>query len=480
MKRLITILLLSVMLLTTLVACGGDDKKSGDGGISDESTYLPNVDFEGYAFRVLHTDGGKISAIDDEDADETSILYQASVERDSEMIDRFNIKIEDVESGSSNGITDYVTKDALAGECSSYDIGCIAGGKEQASEIISSNLAEDAKSMPMLDLSKEWYAQQANEEYNIYGKQFFFAGAYPFLPGSPSFLFNKDFIREKNMELPYDLILSGNWTIEELMKYTTVGYSNFNSADGSIDGLDKFGYAGHVRSVCYFYQGFGGQTTYRTSDGSVKPVLASDTIDAMYDKVTEFYNHKANWTNSSLDAGDRTSSHKVFYDGRAMFCYWVTGTLSHEEIETFEKGLGILPKYNLDQDNYCCPVAGGTLLFPTNLEDPYTTGYIYESICEASWRIVYPASIQEARAFETLTDEESILVKKLVDQSLTYDILKDCDPTGGVLGSCGFIWECIQNDMPPSVLAQSYEAYNIVFDEFFEAVRDKINKDNNN
>jgi hypothetical protein len=199
----------------------------------------------------------------------------------------------------------------------------------------------------------------------------------------------------------------------------------------------------------------------------------------MYDKVTEFYNHKANWTNNNLTAGDHTSSHRVFYDGRAMFCYWVTGTLSHEEIDTFKKGLGILPKYNLDQENYCCPVAGGTLLFPANLEDPYTTGYIYESICEASWRIVYPASIQEARDFETLTDEESILVKKLVDQSLTYDILKDCDPTGGALGSCGFIWDCIQNQVPPSVLAQSYEdAYNLLFDEFFAAVKDKIDQEN--
>jgi hypothetical protein len=84
------------MLLSTLVACGGDDKNSG-GGITDESTYLPNVDFNGYSFRVLHTDGGgKISAIDDEEADETSIIYQASVERDAEMNERFNIRIEDV------------------------------------------------------------------------------------------------------------------------------------------------------------------------------------------------------------------------------------------------------------------------------------------------------------------------------------------------------------------------------------------------
>ena len=483
MKKLISFLLLSIMLLTTLVACGGGGdngggSSNGGGGNTDGSgQYLENVDFEGYVFRILHIDGGgAIASLKNEDADETSIVYQASVERDSEIMDRFNMDFEDVYSGSDKGITSFVIKDSL-NPTSSFDLGAIAGGKEQANDIVSMNLAEDAASMPIMDLSQEWYAQQANQEYNIFGKQFFFAGAYPYLPGSPNFLFNKTFILEKNMELPYDLMLSGNWTIEELMKYTTVGYSDYNSATPGIDGLDKFGYAGHDRSVCYFYQGFGGQTTTRTSNGAKAPLLSNPTVDAYYDKLLEFYNDKANWTNSSLDAGDATSSHRVFYDGRAMFCYWITGTLSHEEIETFDKGLGILPKYNLDQETYCCPVAGGTLMFPTNLEDTYTTGYLYEAICEASWRTIYPASIQEARDFQTLTDEESILVKKLVDQSLTYDILKDCDPSAGALGSCAFMWDCLKNEIPPSVAAQAYEdMYNLLFEEFFDTVKKNINK----
>jgi hypothetical protein len=261
------------------------------------------------------------------------------------------------------------------------------------------------------------------------------------------------------------------------MKYTTVGYSNFNSADGNIDGLDKFGYAGHTRSICYFYQGFGGPTTARTTSGGLVPVLSNDTVVAMYDKIREFYDDKANWTNSSLDAGDATSSHRVFYDGRAMFCYWITGTLRAEDIETFTKGLAILPKYNLDQENYCCPVAGGTKVFPRNLEDSYTTGYLYEALCEATWRIVYPASIQEARDFETLSDDESIAIKKLIDQSLTYDILKECDPTGGKLGSCGFIAECVDTNSEPAIVAMMYgDIYDTMFEEFCDGILANINK----
>ena len=481
MKKLISILLLSVMLLTTLVACGGggnnDGGSSGGGGKSEGGDeYLEAVDFEGYVFRWLGAENTVGIVVDEgEEADETSILYQANVERDSEIIDRFNVKFEDIKSGTVSAIVSYVIKDAL-NPTSSYDVGNISG-PENASDVVSMNLAEDVKSMPIMDLTQDWYAQQANDEFSIYGKQFFFAGAFPDFPSSPAFLFNKNFILEKNMELPYDIMLSGNWTIEELMKYTTVGYSDFNSATPGIDGLDKFGYSGHKRSICYFYQGFGGQTTYTTSDGAKAPVLSNDTVDAYYDKLLEFYNDKANWTNTSLEAGDATSSHRVFYDGRAMFCYWITGTLSHEEIETFDKGLGILPKYNLDQETYCCPVAGGTLMFPTNLEDTYTTGYLYEAICEASWRIVYPASIQEAKDYQTLTDEESIEVKKLVDQSLTYDILKDCDPSGGALGSCGFMWDCLNNQTPPSVAAQAYEdMFDMLFEDFFETVKKNISK----
>ena len=123
MKKLVSILLLCFMLLSTLVACGGDEQTSGGGGgsSSDGSTYLPNVDFEGYSFRVLRIDGSSpINSLEDEDADETSVIYQASVERDSEIIDRFNIKIDSVYSGADNGITNFVIKDSL-NPTSSYD-----------------------------------------------------------------------------------------------------------------------------------------------------------------------------------------------------------------------------------------------------------------------------------------------------------------------------------------------------------------------
>lgn len=448
---------------------------SNGGGITDESTYLPNVDFEGYNFRVLHADGtGYFSAIDDEDADTTSILHQAEVERDSEISDRFNIMIKDVWSDSYQ-ITDFVIKDAL-NVSSSYDIGYL-NRIENACDILSMNLAQDVKSMPMLDLTKEWYVQQANEEFSVFGKQFFVSGAYPEKPSSPQFLFNKDFIREKNMDLPYDLILSGKWTIDRLMQYTTVGYSNFNEYDNTIDGLDKFGYAGHDRSICYFYQGIGGKTTARTIDGSVVPILGSGNADTLYETVTEFFNHKANWTNTSLNAGDPTSSHRVFYDGRAMFCYWITATLNSCDIESFEYGLGILPMYSTYQGRYYCPASSGITLFPLNLEDPYTTGYLYESLCEASQRIVYPAALREDVAFGMFTDEESVEVQKLVDRSLSYDILDYCDPSEGYLSSYGFIWDCAQNKVKPSILAMSYEdAYNLLFDEFFDGVRKNVNR----
>ena len=234
------------------------------------------------------------------------------------------------------------------------------------------------------------------------------------------------------------------------------------------DENDYFGYAGHSRSICYFYQGMDGKTTGRDENGAVTPVISDDKVDAIYTKLYDFYNQSWAWHNLSLDAGVHSSSHKMFYDGNALFIYWITATLDYTEIDMFERGRALLPKYDLDQEFYRCPAGGGAYFFPSNIEDIDAMGYILESLCEASYRIVYPADIQEAINFQELTDEGSIEVTKLADQSGVYDILKSCDPSLGLLASCGYIWYCISNNTTPSAAASSVKSVvERQFSEFF-------------
>ncbi|MBO5882920.1 MAG: hypothetical protein J6Q78_00760 [Clostridia bacterium] len=470
MKRLVVSLLVLSMLILCFASCGDTGNGSGN-GIKDneEGQYLENIDFQGYTFRFL---GGAMDSgilYDEDEMDSSSLMDQATIERDSEIIERFNISF-DQTLLQENYIANFVLKDAL-NELSSYDLARLHG-TESAAEIIAQKAAADIKKLPTIDLTQPWYQSQANDEYTIMHRQYLVAGMYPGINGSPPLVFNKSMMNEINMPLPYDLILSGKWTLEEMLKYTSAAYAGDFNGDGNLDHLDRYGYSGHSRSIPYFYQGMGGLTSTRDKiTGAIVPVLSDDKTDMIYDTIKEFWDSKANWINDNNNEGVPEGGHNVFREGKSLFCYYITVVTKYYDIETFEYGLAILPKYNLDQERYFCPSAGSICLFPANLEDEATTGYLYEALNEASYRITYPANIQEAVDFEMLTDEKSIEVQKLIDQSLSFDILKNFDPTDGGLSSCAFFYQCLTSDVPPSVMSQSYkEPYEMLFEEFFSGL----------
>ena len=474
MKKLISILLLLAMMLAVLVACnddkGGEETTpaNDDNGVAGgetneetESSILPPKDLGGYVFRSLgHPDWEGIVYEEDDEIDDTSILVKSKLERDAEVKDMLNVQLVDVPQQS---IISYVLTDAML-PYSTYDMGR-PWGTDSLAPLITQDIILDVGTIPHLRTEKPWYQQQALEEYSIMGKLYFVSAFYPEQPGSSPLWFNKDMMLELNLELPYDTILAGDWTIEKMSEYCAAAYKDLGSSGR--DENDYFGYAGHSRSICYFYQGMDGRTTGRDENGAVTPVISDEKVDAIYSKLIDFYNQSWAWHNTDLNAGVHSSSHRMFYDGNALFIYWVTATLHAEEIDAFERGLAILPKYDLDQETYRCP-SGGAYFFPSNIEDVDALGYIFEYLCEASYRIVYPAVIQEAIDFEQLTDEGSIKVQKLVDQSLFCDILKSCDPSEGLLASCGYVWYCISNNTTPSAAASSVKSVvERQFQEFF-------------
>jgi len=479
MKRLLSILLLAAMLATMLVACGktddpdkggsetttagGGDTGSGDETPAETTTHLPERDFEGRAFRWMSSAEFGMITYDEEDMDGTSIYDQAVKKRDAEIKDTYNVVFEDVWCGSKE-VTNFALTDAMGTE-SSYDIASI-GGPEGVASLISNNSVLDAKTVPWLNLDAEYYGQQANEEYEIMGKLYFVAGCYPSFPTVCDLMFNKDMMLELGLELPYEDVLDGTFTVEKFLELVAAGYVDADSVAGPSDG-DKFGYGGHTASISYFYQGMGGPSTSRDENGAVVPILSNETVNAIFDKLVEFRAMPSVRFNTSLDAQVPTSSHRIFYDGNAMFCYWTTGTLNYSEIDSFERGLAILPKYDEDQERYMCPTVGGIKFFPANIDDVDFAGFIFEALCEASWRITYPADIQEAVDFEQLTDDESVEVRKLVDQSARYDILKNCDPSAQ-LQSCRFITYCLDNNTTPAVAAPSVQqGIEQIFHDFF-------------
>ena len=239
MKKLISILLLLAMMLTVLVACNGDEGggsetdpegnnnlEAGDENEETTSYILPPRDLGGYVFRCLGNPNWEGITFEEDDViDDTSVLTKAKIERDSEIIDKLNISLLDVntEAAMSYAVTDALTP------YSSYDMGR-PWNVDSVAPLITQDIILDLKAIPHLQLEQPWYMQQALEEFNIMGKIYLMSAMYPETPGGSTLMFNKDMMLELNLELPYDIILAGDWTIEKMSEYCAAAYKDLGAS----------------------------------------------------------------------------------------------------------------------------------------------------------------------------------------------------------------------------------------------------------
>ena len=461
MKRMLCMLLLLCLLCTPfLFACQQEPAAADPAGSSGAETggeddpYLPAKDMGGYQWRVLTPSGvGNQIEITLEDAKNDTMLNYL-YQRDLFMLDRFNIEIVALESAEHDRITTFVTQNMLSGE-DLFDMG-ILHTPENASQLISSNLTYDIAMLPNVNLSSPWYNQQANEEYSIMGRQYFAVSDYPFGGGTFSLmLFNKNMMTEIGLELPYQMILDGEWTIEVLQEYCKEAWIDMDQSGSASEG-DRFGFSANTYGPAYFYISMGGVMTNRDENGAVVPVLDGERVDQIYSKIYNFVNQPCNFVNLENDKVEMGT--KWFFNGQSLFHYYLRSPTELLNIDSFDYGLAIEPKFDIDQEDYRVPGAGGVVLISKYISDPETTGYLLEAFSQASMIMVKPKYSEEYRRLRILRDPESQQIYDLCQQSLVYDILKNCDPSG-LLSSCNWFRTAMnQGYSSISTMAGQYKA----------------------
>jgi len=97
--------------------------------------------------------------------------------------------------------------------------------------------------IPELDLKSEGFYTEANENFIINDRLYFAFSNYANAGGLPLYMvFNIDLLKQFDLPLPYDTILSGDWTMDVFEQYIK-GVSSDLNGDGKIDGYDRHGLA---------------------------------------------------------------------------------------------------------------------------------------------------------------------------------------------------------------------------------------------
>ena len=376
----------------------------------DESSWNPEdpPDFGGHEFKFLNSSpihSMYVYLAPDATGD---FMDEGCVLRNVIAQEKFNIRITE-ETKPYEELASYARTLIQSGD-QVYDamyIGCA-----DLVPLISENLFVDLLEVPLLNIDKIWWDQQFIER-NIVEDQLFYATSDLSLMAFDSvwaMYFNEDMMQDLGLDFPYELVLDGKWTMEELNKYS--------KAAADLNGDSSFEYdASGLATYTY------GEVSLAGIENQRLYSLGAEYVERNYMGRYEFTAHE---NESFWDAWVALSTYFGTIDGRFVYggeddfleifannrALFLSAELKYAPIISEKKGaFGLLPqpKYDWDQDNYESSVGGNVLSFciPATNKELAKTGLIVDYLTYESFRSICPRYYDTHTGPKALTRDES-------------------------------------------------------------------------
>ena len=397
----------------------------------------PVKDFGGYEYRILSRDESyQIWAGTDADAEEENgdPINDAVYRRNRIIEDRFNILIVNKASPDISG----AARRAITAGTDEYDIMMGPLANCFADTLSMGGLLTVLKTVPYLDLPKPWYDQKANDHLTI-GKRLYVTvsdiGKVD-KDATWSYLFNKKLVSDFSLESPYQLVNSGEWTIDKMLELSK-GVSRDLDGDGKMGIEDMYGYAGDTYNLYLALLSSGSGVTAKDSDDLPIYIGLDDAGVSSFHKLLEMLGDK----NLTLRADDHYSSglpvwggtgimDSAFMENRVLF--FDTSMARVQFYRNMDSDFGIIPppKRDAAQKEYICTVSTfstNSLCIPVTLPDYERTGIITDALAAESRYTLIPAYYELQLKTKFARDDESaemldiIFAGRKFDLALIYD-----------------------------------------------------------
>lgn len=425
MRKTITILLLLSM-LSAMASCSGTEKETiketeinttaeTETEEADPLAGLERLDMEGYAFRQLIRDSD--SWVADMIAEEQTgeVVNDAVFRRNTEVEERFQCSFTYSRSSDSNYETD-AKQSILAGD-DAYE--WIVGHPRAVAEYANDGLAMDWNSLKYIDLTKNYWDQDAVENFKMPGGIFWMTGdiSYKSVGAAVCMLFNKDYFKNSNLEFPYQTVKDGGWTFDYFGKIVQ-DYSQDLDGDGVIGHDDIYGY------VSFYWVGpieafvcSGSRVVTSEKENYAFDVFNERSL-AMYEKF--FSLMQSPNTYLDLEGGNNL---ELFRGGHSLFVdACVTDVKVMREME-HEFGILPWPKYD-EQSEYMANVeAGSNMIFvPITNHVADNTSMVLEALAILGREYVIPAYYDVALKTRDSRDEESAAMLDIIVGNRIFDL----------------------------------------------------------
>ncbi len=437
-KRLI---FLFMMILAVALLCSCDSTKDpsststqAQGSAEQDMAGILEIpteyDFGGYEVKILVSGNYKNN---DFDGDETSdgVVEKAQYKRNLEVETQYKVKLA-VDYKASHGTepngggTGYNAFSKMyASESYDYDFATI--GSYNAGACAYNSFLSDLNAMPNIDLSKDWWDQSANRQFEIRGKMFFATGDFTLAENRMAHLivFNKTLLKEKNLESPYELVRAGKWTWDAFASqvkavHEDLGGDGMNEKDiyGCLTWKDA--YSAAVASI-------GTQIARVDEEGNLKLSLYTTKTVDIVDKYSQMifdtetcFDYQYGYGSSDWDK----IRWGMFSEGRALYALQTAAYPG--QMRTYDVDFGILPypKHSEDQVNHYSLVSAyhnQYVVVPYYVEDAERTGMLIEIIAYKGMEAVTPAFYEKQLIGRDSRDDESEEMLDVVYSNVIYD-----------------------------------------------------------
>ena len=301
---------------------------------------------------------------------------------------------------------------------------------EECGDMAATNYLLDLKSLPELCLEAPWW-DDSIEELSIFGKQYITTGSITIRDDIAMMcvLYSKKLATDFDIENLYEHVLNGTWSWD-LMKSLCKDIYNDLDGDGVMGMADRYGVITHAHGPFWMAIGANMQTViYNEADETYTSNWMSDDV---YNKLNEYVDFFVSNPGVIISNGKKAESvfgddseniENVFRTDRALF--WADSFGNTIALRDSESDFGLLPipKWDEQQEEYCCPVTGDSypLCMPNTIENQHAAALITEALAYESMFTLSPAFYDVFLDEKILRDEESLAVVDLMFASKKYD-----------------------------------------------------------
>lgn len=444
--------LTALLCLFGTVACssGGKDPDSetstGGESVTDSTAVeseelkpdLPEKNFGGREFRVgYHTQDNTASLLFTE-TDTGDVVESALYKRNSALEETYGINLNFVNSGLSAGdFSQHVNTSVLANE-DLYDI-CIGNGIYFVKYLAASPYV-DYNDIPYIELEKPWWNSEAFADMTVCGKTYLYSPmiTHQSVSNTQVLVTNLGIMESNNIEMPYETVKSGKWTLDKFMNMVKDVYVDVNGNTVK-DDEDTFGF------TCYAQrEPWGcslGIDIIGEKDGELEIIVdtkrTADIIDKMY---SLYFEQPGTYVTSDYEIKGKVQGdyHRgLFANGRVMMSDMEIKFIG-TELRYSDVDYGILPtpKYDENQEHYYSSGGGQIVVIPKTNPDLEFTGVILDAMCYETYKRVIPAYYELALKEKFLRNEDDkAMIDLISDSTIVWApyVYRDYTGLGGIV-----------------------------------------------